>query len=200
LFEIFIISSAFLLNYILGQLSIEAETGYIAATMLVVVGNLLLYRKVSAVKPPKEKTVTPSKSIKNKKDNIQTKNSIEEVKLTVAEETTILKPDNNSAYLMECGKSSPEFIEIKGTGFIIGRSPSIADMVIDDNAVGRIHAQIIKKDNDYYLIDKNSKNGTYLNEVRLDSFEHKLENNDLIILANREYKFIADCLLPKTKN
>ncbi len=191
LFEIFIISFAFFLNYILGEFSVEAETGYIAAAMIVVVGNLLLYKKVSSIKPPKEKKA-PDISIKNKKENPKSKYNTDEVKLTVTEETTILKPDSNSAYLIETGKSPPEYTEIKGTSFIIGRSPSIADMVIDDNAVGRIHAEIIKRDNDYYIVDKSSKNGTYLNDVRLDAFEHKLESNYLIIFANREYKFMAD--------
>lgn len=197
LFEIFIISFAFILNYILNELSVETETGYIAAAMIIIVGNLLLYRKTSAINTQKEKTVKPDRIVKNKKDivkknNIIKEENIENIKLPVAEETTLLKPEYISAYLMECGQSSPEFIEIKSTGFIIGRSPSIADMVINDSSIGRIHAEIIKRDKDYYLVDKNSKNGTYLNETKLDAYEHKLENNDLIIFANREYKFIAD--------
>lgn len=197
LFEIFIISFAFILNYILNELSVESETGYIAAAMVIIVGNLLLYRKISAISPQKEKMVKPDKIVKNKNDTINEikiikKENIENIKLAVVEETTILKSDNISAYLIECGKSSPEYIEIKDAGFIIGRSPSIADMVINDSSIGRIHAEIIKRDNDYYLIDKNSKNGTYLNEVRLDASEHKLQNNDSIIFANREYKFISD--------
>ncbi len=49
-----------------------------------------------------------------------------------------------------------------------GRDPN-NDVVIALPAVGRRHAQVIKQGGDYFLEDLGSANGTYLNDVKLDS-------------------------------
>ena len=68
----------------------------------------------------------------------------------------------------------------------IGRDEPNIDINISDNtAVGHRHANIVKKENGYYLIDLNSKNYTYINNVMLQSGEEKLLcNGDIIIFAN----------------
>jgi pSer/pThr/pTyr-binding forkhead associated (FHA) protein len=60
---------------------------------------------------------------------------------------------------------------------IIGRIKS-CDIEIDDPAVSKQHAQIIKKQGNYLIEDLKSTNGTYLNTVRIIS--RYLKDNDVI--------------------
>ncbi|MCR4437123.1 MAG: DUF6382 domain-containing protein [Clostridiales bacterium] len=108
------------------------------------------------------------------------------------DETALLsRADAPLAELVHEEEGRTESHPITKDSFIIGRNPGISDMVIDEKAVGRIHAEIISKGCDYYIVDRNSKNGTYLNQERLaGGQEYKLENNDTVIFANKEYRFI----------
>lgn len=82
-------------------------------------------------------------------------------------------------------------ISITKSNFIIGRLANYVDYVIDNNAIGRTHAEILYKEGQYFIKDLNSKNGTYLNEERLVSNkEYAINNEDKIKFANIEYKFI----------
>lgn len=57
----------------------------------------------------------------------------------------------------------------------IGRSPK-ADIILDDERVSRLHCGIRKIDDDYYLKDLASKNGTFLNNQRVEN--EKLSSGD----------------------
>ncbi|MGI6158191.1 MAG: FHA domain-containing protein [Saccharofermentanales bacterium] len=52
--------------------------------------------------------------------------------------------------------------------FVIGRDLSKADLVLDDVSVSRRHAEIVRKDGQYYVEDLGSKNGTTLDGIRLN--------------------------------
>ena len=47
-----------------------------------------------------------------------------------------------------------------------GRSPH-CDLLLDDVTVSRKHAEIIRDENEFWLVDKGSVNGTYLNGRRV---------------------------------
>ncbi len=82
-------------------------------------------------------------------------------------------------------------IPIDTDPFVIGKDPSKTDYAIsDDPTVSRIHAQIRKKDGEYYLADLNSTNHTYLNGKMLDGQEEvMLSDQDQIRLARIEVVF-----------
>lgn len=83
-----------------------------------------------------------------------------------------------------------EQINIDKDVYVLGRLRGAVDYVIENLAVGRIHARIIKKDNEYYLEDFNSKNGTFLNgEKLLENELYILKNSDEITLANMKMYF-----------
>jgi len=85
-----------------------------------------------------------------------------------------------------------EEIVINKPSFIIGRLEGQVDYVHSNNAIGKVHAEIITRDGCYYLKDLNSKNGTYINGKRIDSNkEYEIKNNDKITLANSEFIFIV---------
>ena len=81
--------------------------------------------------------------------------------------------------------------DIRGPLFLIGKDRQRADLHMEGNdAVSRIHAGIVCKDGRYYLIDRNSTNGTWLNGRRLEAGEEALlEPGDRIRLADEELDF-----------
>ncbi|OPX46281.1 FHA domain protein [Ruminiclostridium hungatei] len=73
---------------------------------------------------------------------------------------------------------------------LIGRMENFVDAVVDSSAVGKIHAEVIREAQVYYLVDCNSRNGTYINEKRLlPNTRSPLSNNDAVRFANREFRF-----------
>lgn len=81
--------------------------------------------------------------------------------------------------------------EIRKERFLIGRNCELSDLIIDEKSVGRVHAEIITKGDEYFIIDKNSKNGTFINNERLtNGQEYRLISNSSIVFANKEYKFL----------
>ena len=65
----------------------------------------------------------------------------------------------------------------------IGRSKDHNNIVIEDPAVSKSHLQIIKDDNgDYYVIDLDSTNGTYVNGNRITG-KVQLHKGDTIVIG-----------------
>ena len=67
----------------------------------------------------------------------------------------------------------------------IGRSPD-NDIVIDTGAVSRIHCTIRKDAIGYYIEDHNSRNGTYVNEKRING-RVKLNNGDQVKICDLQF-------------
>lgn len=77
--------------------------------------------------------------------------------------------------------------------FIIGRLEGHVDHVINNNAVGKLHAELISRGGTSYVRDLNSMNGTFINDNRIDSNkDYELKPNDRLRLANSEYIFMAE--------
>lgn len=74
------------------------------------------------------------------------------------------------------------------TKITIGRSKS-NDIVLDHILISRIHAEIQKIDNDYYIKDLQSSNGTYVNSSKIMSNEYvKLNVKDVIHVGKTQFK------------
>ncbi len=85
-----------------------------------------------------------------------------------------------------------ERIEINKPSFIVGRLRGNADYISKNNAVGKVHAEIISRDNRYFLKDLNSRNGTFVNDKRLTgSLEYELKDGDVVVFANSRYMFVV---------
>lgn len=50
----------------------------------------------------------------------------------------------------------------------IGRHPD-SEIVLDDITVSRRHAEIVRRDDDYEVLDSGSLNGTYVNQERIEA-------------------------------
>ncbi len=89
------------------------------------------------------------------------------------------------AYLILNAQAFPLIKEITTIGRKLDN-----DLVIQDALVSRHHAEVIQKDGSYFIRDKNSTGGTYLNNKRVK--EAQLYSNDLILLANTPLMFIQE--------
>lgn len=79
---------------------------------------------------------------------------------------------------------------LNGESVVIGKKGEDADLVIDEKEISRMHARVFLKDEDYYIEDLNSTNGTFKNGVRLKPYEQKkLSKGDEIKLATKKLIF-----------
>ncbi len=84
-----------------------------------------------------------------------------------------------------------ERIPLDKAVFCIGRSRELADYTIPDNRfVGHSHCRILSKDGEFYVVDNNSKNHTYINGNMIQSnLEVKLSHGAIVSAANEEFEF-----------
>lgn len=74
--------------------------------------------------------------------------------------------------------------------FTIGRNPN-ADLTLEENTINDLHAVIIEREEHYYVVDKNSLNGTYVNgrEVPKNG-ELEIVYDDVIEFFETAYTFV----------
>jgi hypothetical protein len=110
-------------------------------------------------------------------------------------ETTVLNAGYNTLqrqhnpYLIR--KRTGEKVEITKDTFRIGKEMTYVDYCIRDNsAVSRSHADIVKKNNEFYIVDNNSLNHTFVNNNQIPSSSMcKLEDYMTITLADEVFEF-----------
>lgn len=74
--------------------------------------------------------------------------------------------------------------------FYLGKKPDMVDYAITDNkVVSRLHASINWVDGGYFIQDRESVNGTFVNDKQIGSEEVLLKNGDVISLANERFIF-----------
>lgn len=73
---------------------------------------------------------------------------------------------------------------------LIGGNNDAADISLDSPGISRNHARITKEEENYYLEDLNSRNGTYLNGALLKyKQKEKLSMGDHVCFAREEFVF-----------
>ncbi|MFT3982670.1 MAG: DUF6382 domain-containing protein [Lachnospiraceae bacterium] len=72
------------------------------------------------------------------------------------------------------------------TPFIIGKKKAVADGVLTNPAISRMHAKIYFEQDNYFLMDLNSTNGTSKNGIRLNA------NESTILAYNDEVSFAGE--------
>lgn len=114
----------------------------------------------------------------------------------LAEETELWGEDSLQ------GQGAPAYLEFfengsitriplgKPEGVIVGRLRSQADFVVTNARVGKVHAKFFGQNGQYFVVDINSKNGTFINGngQRINSnVPYPLHDNDRITLADSEF-------------
>ena len=108
-----------------------------------------------------------------------------------AGETTVLGGGQSIPNAMIVRRKTNERITITKAEFRIGKERRRVDYCISDNTnISRAHANIVCKNGEFYIIDNNATNGTSVNGVSVaGGQERKLNNNDIIKLADEEFQF-----------
>ncbi|MDE6209395.1 MAG: FHA domain-containing protein [Lachnospiraceae bacterium] len=88
-------------------------------------------------------------------------------------------------------KNTNEEIYINKNCFTVGKSSTSDYCINDNNAISRKHASIITtNDNRYFIIDENSTNGTYIDDIKIESkIEIEILPNQLLRFADVEFEF-----------
>lgn len=81
------------------------------------------------------------------------------------------------------GSRAGERLGLGGTGIRIGREQAICEIVLENPKISRLHAEVVCMDGKVLLIDRNSANGTYVNDQKIDRRE--LRNGDIIYFGGR---------------
>lgn len=89
------------------------------------------------------------------------------------------------------GMLEPIVIDAKKEELVIGRGKNNTDYRLDKEQISRVHARILIRNNNIFIEDKNSTNGTFVNSVKLKANEaFKVKAGDIVRLANEEF-FVA---------
>ncbi|MFG6369927.1 MAG: FHA domain-containing protein [Lachnospiraceae bacterium] len=156
-------------------------------------------KKEDSVQPPKEDLVQVPVNASPEITKV-VKNVVEQEKETKTEQLD--RPQNNGIdsakpstenvpYLIR--KRTREKIVINRSLFKLGKEAAYVDYCISDNpTVSRNHADIVRRQDGYYLVDKNSLNHSFVNGKKLAADEYrKLENGCLIQLADEVFEFFV---------
>ena len=89
--------------------------------------------------------------------------------------------------IVQSGSKPGTEIDLSYDVVTLGRAPS-CQVVLDEPFASRRHAQIVFRNELYWLRDLKSKNGTYLDEVRLDG-EARLDDGAEIRIGDTRLRF-----------
>lgn len=114
------------------------------------------------------------------------------IKRPISDKTVVLGMSHDIKPYLQSLSNPGDRIRLEKSPFLIGRLEDSVDYTIRNNAVGKIHAEIIEKDGEYYIIDLNSVNGTYINGERiLCNTASEIKTGNKITFANESYTFIC---------
>lgn len=97
--------------------------------------------------------------------------------------------NKNYCLIVKEGVKKGKRYRLTPEGMTIGRNPE-SKIFVDDKTASRLHAQVVKKGDDYYIADCGSKLGTFLNQGPVR--EERLAINDEIKIGQTVFVFLAD--------
>lgn len=105
--------------------------------------------------------------------------------------TTVVMPNSTKPMPYLIRLSNNERIPVNKPVFRIGKERSYVDYFIGDNsAISRSHANILQREDRYFIMDTNSKNHTYVDGSIIPSnAEIEIVNGTKLRLANEDFEF-----------
>ena len=100
-----------------------------------------------------------------------------------------MNPAYQTLLMVEGGPDQGNTIPLSGPVTTIGRQPG-NDVLLQEPAVSRRHAEIVETDAGYLLRDLYSSNGTFVNDKRIPEQEYRLSDGDRIRLGPSEVSFV----------
>lgn len=85
-----------------------------------------------------------------------------------------------------------ETVALQKEQFVLGKDTNRVDFCVSGNStVSRVHARIIRRDDRYFVIDDNSMNHTYVNDMQIAAGQEiPLQNGCRIKLSDEEFQFV----------
>lgn len=101
-------------------------------------------------------------------------------------------PTESAVKLIALGTAQHFEIEINRDEMILGRNQTVADAVIPfSKKIGRKHCRISRSNSDYYITDEDSKNGTYVNQTKIQPHQPvAIHRGDVIRLADSDFQLV----------
>ncbi|MBC7817105.1 MAG: SpoIIE family protein phosphatase [Planctomycetaceae bacterium] len=87
------------------------------------------------------------------------------------------------------GMAPGQVIQVQSDRTVFGRHPH-CQVVLENAAISRYHAQILEAHGDYYIEDLRSRNGTHVNEELVEG-RRQLQNQDLIRVCDFTFRFLS---------
>ncbi len=116
--------------------------------------------------------------------------------LTATTVESVVAPDGRKSSQAMLGKftilngdRAGQKVGLGGSGIRIGRESAICEIVLEDPKVSRLHAEVVSIDGKVMLIDRNSSNGTYVNDQKID--RRFLKDGDIIHFGGRNAVAVA---------
>lgn len=135
---------------------------------------------------------TSETSIKDKINETSAKDGLMEEETKTMVLTDYFNSQKRYPELCPNDKESYERITLNEFPFFIGKLKSRMDYGLDHAAVSRFHAKITKEDEEYFIYDLNSTNGTFLNGKQLNAREKTtIHDGDEIQFADVIYRFVC---------
>lgn len=131
------------------------------------------------------KTVDEFDLLKNKPNDTYRQENNSEATVLLNEKTL-----NLGCYLEAVNKDTCDTIQLTDFPFIIGKQKGNVDYPLDKEIVSRYHLKLTKEEDNYYITDLNSTNGTTLNDKPLPCYQrHKIIKDDRVSIAGINYIF-----------
>ena len=195
----------------LQQISDNQTTTFAAVAMIVLAVDVLLYKKISAAKlisvnsksgdSMEEKETDEAEPVRLSLPNLIPDNALDQIEISaiktekiICETELLVGNKSGGCFLRSTGKhSGDEDITIDKDDFIIGRLDGHVDYILNNNAVGKLHTELIKRNGACFVKDLNTVNGTFINNTRIVSNkEVELKENDRLRLANSEFVLVYE--------
>jgi pSer/pThr/pTyr-binding forkhead associated (FHA) protein len=99
-----------------------------------------------------------------------------------------IKTEGPALVVRSGGGRAGEHFLLEQEATTVGRSPD-CDVFLDDVTVSRRHAQVLRRDRQFFIEDKGSLNGTFLNRRRIESAP--LEDGDELQIGKYKLTFLS---------
>ena len=79
---------------------------------------------------------------------------------------------------------------VREDSVIVGRSAKAGQSMAYNDAISSMHAEIIREDQRFYIVDNYSSNGTKINGFEIDpGARTELSDGDIVVFADEEFRF-----------
>jgi serine phosphatase RsbU (regulator of sigma subunit)/pSer/pThr/pTyr-binding forkhead associated (FHA) protein len=107
----------------------------------------------------------------------------------------IFTPHRGAVYIVVVlevlkGTKPGQLIQVQSDRTVFGRHPH-CQLVLENAAVSRYHAQVIDVHGDYYIEDLRSRNGTHVNDELVEG-RRKLQDKDVIRVCDFSFRFVEN--------